>query len=381
MTIVQTSVLITVAASLLTPIVQAGQTRPPVVQSVDLAVPVAPVTFRQGDQHQLVYELHITNFQPVDVTLRSVRITGGGATIAEYRDAELQRRVTRPGLANSHATPQIVGPGMRAVVNVWVNVANEQLAPPAITHAVELTVQRQSGAVDATVEGGAAAVSRTPAVTIGPPLRGGQWVAIYDPLLKGGHRTAIYTVDGRGRIPGRFAIDFIALPPSGALERDPAARPPTGNGFGADVLAVADGTVVAAMDDTADHLPQPVAPEIASGNHVVIDIGGGRFAVYEHLQRGSVAVKDGQRVTRGRVIARLGASGSTSIGPHLHFHIADANSVLGAEGLPFVFQHFTVLGGFASIAALVNGEKWQPAQAAPSLRTARPTPNSVIAFP
>ncbi len=35
----------------------------------------------------------------------------------------------------------------------------------------------------------------------------------------------------------------------GALPRDPAARPADGNGFGADVLAVADGTIAAAVDD------------------------------------------------------------------------------------------------------------------------------------
>jgi murein DD-endopeptidase len=377
---VPTFVLITVAASLLPLIAQASQTRPPLVQSIDLAVPVAPVTFPQGDQHQLVYELHLTNFQPVDVTLKSVRINDGAATVAEYRDAELQARITRPGLERSHATPHMIGPGMRAVVNIWISMPNGRTAPRAISHTVELTVQRRSGLVDATVEGGAATVSGTSAATIGPPLGGGQWVAIYDPLLMGGHRTAIYTVEGRARIPGRFAIDFIALPPAGALERNAAARSTTANGFGADVLAVADGTVVAAVDDTSDHLPQPVAPEIASGNHVIIDIGGGRFAVYEHLQRGSVTVKNGQRVPRGQVIAQLGSSGSTSIGPHLHFHIADANSVLGAEGLPFVFQQFTAVGGFASIAALVNGDKWIPAQRAQVLKAARPQPNSVIAF-
>ena len=37
----------------------------------------------------------------------------------------------------------------------------------------------------------------------------------------------------------------------------------------------------------------------------------------------------GQRVRRGDVIAKLGSSGSTSIGPHLHFHVADANSDAG----------------------------------------------------
>jgi hypothetical protein len=376
-----TFVLITVVASLLPLIAEAGQARPPIVQSVDLAVPFSPVTFRQGDRHQLVYELHITNFQAVDVALTSVRVNGDTARLAEYRDAELQRRITRPGLANSDATPHVIGPGMRAVVNVWLPVANGRFAARTIDHMVELTVQGQSGPVHASVRGGAAVVPSESAVTIGAPLRGGNWVAIYDPLLKGGHRTAIYTVDGRARIPGRFAIDFIALPSSGAMERDPAARPATGNGFGADVLAVADGVVAAAVDDTPDHLPQPVAPEIASGNHVVIEIGRGLFAVYEHLQRGSVGVSAGQRVQGGQAIARLGASGSTSIGPHLHFHIADANSILGAEGLPFVFHQFTALGEFESIATLVKGEKWLPAQSAQSLRETRPTPNSVIAFP
>ena len=191
------------------------------------------------------------------------------------------------------------------------------------------------------------------AVTLDPPLRGGPWVAIYDPLLKGGHRTAIYTIDGRARIPGRFAIDFIALPPSGALAPR-SARARRRNGFGADVLAVADGTIAAAVDDTPDGAPQPVPAERASGNYVSLDLGGGRFAFYEHLQQGSIVVKPGQRVTRGQVIAKLGSSGSTSIGPHLHFHVADANSLLGAEGLPFVFNQFTVLGEFASISGVAG---------------------------
>ena len=90
------------------------------------------------------------------------------------------------------------------------------------------------------------------------------------------------------------------------------------------MLAVADGTIVAAVDDTSDRTPQPVPPESASGNYVALDVGGGRFAFYEHLQQGSIVVKPGQRVSRGDVIAKLGSSGSTSIGPHLHFHVADA---------------------------------------------------------
>jgi murein DD-endopeptidase len=360
-----------------------GQSRAPIVQSVDLSVPLAPVTFSQNGQPQLVYELHITNFQSVEVVLTSVRVNTEIGKIAEYRDADLRGRLVRPGLRFDHATPQIIGPGMRAVVNLWIHLPT--FFVPSVTHTVELAVQRASGPVPATVEGGAAKVQiplDLQATTIlDPPLRRGPWVAVYDPLLMGGHRTAIYTVDGRARIPGRFAIDFIALPPFGALDPDPAKRPADANGFGTEVLAVADGTIAAAVDDTPDNTPKPVPAEIASGNYISLDLGGGRFAFYEHLQQGSIMVKAGQRVTRGQVIAKLGSSGSSSIGPHLHFHVADANSLLAAEGVPFVFRQFTVLGDFASIQAIHAGEKWRPVGNATSPANSRPSPNNVIVFP
>jgi hypothetical protein len=356
-----------------------GQPRTPIVQAVDLSVPVTPVSFDQSGSSQLVYELHITNFQQVDVTLTSVRVSTPIGMIAEYRDAELQRRLVRPGLRNDHATPHIVGPGMRAVLNLWITLP--AWFAPSVVHEVGLEVQRPTGSVPLTVSGGASPVQPSDPTVLDPPLRNGPWIAIYDPLLKGGHRTAIYTVGDRARIPGRFAIDFITLPAFGALPRDPAERPVDGNGFGSDVLAVADGTIAAAVDDTPDRTPQPVPPESASGNYIALDVGGGRFAFYEHLQQGSILVKPGQRVSRGEVIARLGSSGSTSIGPHLHFHVADGSSLLGAEGMPFVFRLFTALGEFASIQALQSGERWIPAGSAKGFIHSRPPPNSVISFP
>jgi hypothetical protein len=223
-----------------------------------------------------------------------------------------------------------------------------------------------------------ASTSYSPAVELDAPLRGGPWIAIYDPLLKGGHRTAIYTLEGRARIPGRYAIDFISLPQSGAL---PAVRAADANGFGAEVLAVADGTVTIAVDGVTDATPPPVSLEQAAGNHVAIDLGGGRFAFYEHLQLGSVAVKAGARVTRGQVIARLGSSGSSSIGPHLHFHVSDAGATLTAEGMPFVFRQFTDIGRFASITALLSGEKWLPGGVATIRQRERPEPMTVVHFP
>jgi len=355
-----------------------AQPAAPLVQSVDLAVPVAPIHFRQSGGTQFVYELHITNFLQTEVSLVSVTAHNeGGQVLAHYDDVELRRRLTRPGLRNDHATPHVIGPGMRAIVHFWITLPPGADFARSATHTVALDVIRPAGTIRASAIGGRTNASLT-VPEIDPPLRGGPWIAIYDPLLKGGHRTAIYTLDGRARIPGRFAIDFIALPHSGAL---PAVRAPDSNGFGADVLAVADGTITIAVDGVTDATPPPIALEQASGNHIAIDIGGGRFAIYEHLQMGSVGVKVGQRVTRGQVIARLGSSGSSSIGPHLHFHVADASSTLAAEGAPFVFRQFAEVGRFASLAALTSGEQWLPAASAATRRQERPNPVAVIHYP
>ncbi len=351
----------------------------PLMQSVDLTLRQAPVSFIQGGRRQLVYELHVTNFSPTDVTLAVLDIIDGdGRLLAQYADDELKGRITRPGFRNDYPAPQVIGPGMRAVINVWFAIPFDPFIVRSLSHRIELDVMRPDGPVRTIVAGAAANVANNPVTVIDAPLRGGPWIAIYDPLLKGGHRTTIYTLDGRARIPGRYAIDFIRLPAFGVLPPVPVAD---GNGFGEDVLAVADGTITIAVDGVPDATPPPISLERGSGNHIALDLGGGRFAFYEHLQRGSVAVTTGQKVVRGQVIARLGSSGSSSIGPHLHFHVSDASATLAAEGLPFVFRNFVDEGRFASINALTSGEKWLPAGAVTPRRDERPDPVTVIRFP
>jgi len=358
------------------------------MQSVDLLLPTAPTTIRILGKTQLVHELHITNFLAVDISLSRVQVLNTdrpSGSVADYRDEELRKRIGRPGLLRGAENPQVVGPGMRAVVYLWIELADGSDAPVALTHRVELNILRPSGPAAVAVEGAGSAVSGAAPVVLNPPLRGGPWAAIYAPLLMGGHRTAIYTLGGRARIPGRFAVDWMRVPPGGAIETDTARRPDDWNGRGAEVLAVADAVVAAAMDDIPDNpdIPsasdKPMTPERASGNYVTLDLGRGRFAFYEHLRRGSVSVKAGDRVKSGTVIGRLGNSGSSSMGPHLHFHVSDANSPLGAEGLPFVISAFEHLGAFASIDALVAGSTWVSA-AQGVRRREHPAANSVIRF-
>jgi hypothetical protein len=354
------------------------QPRPPMVQSIELTVPNASLTLQSRGSH-LVHELHITNFQQTDVSIRAVAVfDDSGRELARYEGPELARRMTRPGFRNDHATPHVIGAGMRAVVNFWIELPGTTPFVHTLTHTVDAELTRAGKAVPTTVTRRFARILNVLQVEIDAPLRGGPWIAIYDPLLKGGHRTAVYTLEGVARIPGRFAIDFIAHPESGVL---PSKRAADSNGFGAEVLAVADGTIAIAVDGVADATPQPISLELAPGNHIALDLGNGRYAFYEHLQMNSVRVKAGDRVTRGQVIARLGSSGSSSIGPHLHFHLADAPSPLAAEGVPFVFRQFAEIGRFASLTSLLSGEKWLPAASAATMQRHRPGAVTVIHFP
>src|SRR5690606_1485487 len=86
-------------------------------------------------------------------------------------------------------------------------------------------------------------------VVLGPPLRDGPWTAIYSPDWERGHRRVFYTEGGKVRIPGRFAIDFMQTDSKGKLAKGDEDLVKNRYGYGADILAVADGTVASARDD------------------------------------------------------------------------------------------------------------------------------------
>jgi murein DD-endopeptidase MepM/ murein hydrolase activator NlpD len=213
--------------------------------------------------------------------------------------------------------------------------------PDVLRHRITFS----SGGRTSTLQTQALPVARNP-VRIAPPLRGGDWWAGAGPDSSLHHRAAILPMDGRFTIAQRFAFDFSKrVPGSTDFERGDLRQLASSPSYGADVLAVADATVTMVRDGVLDAAPYEVAPphpitkETLGGNLVVLDLGQQHWAVYAHLQPGSLRVKQGDRVRRGDVIARLGNSASYSA--HLHFHIVDGPDPFSSEGVPFVFDEFT----------------------------------------
>ncbi|HEX5493093.1 MAG TPA: M23 family metallopeptidase [Mycobacteriales bacterium] len=181
----------------------------------------------------------------------------------------------------------------------------------------------------------------------------GRWLALNSPAGKvpshGVHAYGqTYALDVVHDPTDRPRPAFGWWPPARRAEHFPA--------FGRPVLAPADGTVVRVHDRERDHwsrnswlalpyllveasLRELLGPGRILGNHLVIDIGDGRYVVMAHLRRRSVRVAAGDPVIAGQRLASCGNSGN-STEPHLHFQVMDHPRILFAAGLPFRFSRY-----------------------------------------
>lgn len=101
--------------------------------------------------------------------------------------------------------------------------------------------------------------------------------------------------------------------------------------------------------------PPFIPLEEGDGNHVVIDLGNGNFALYAHMKKGTITVQQGDFVTRGQVLGLLGNSGNTSA-PHLHFHMMTGPSTFGSDGIPYMIYQYDLIGKAESIEAFDEAE-------------------------
>lgn len=331
--------------------VQAGPSpeSPAQISALVLSVPSPPRWFT-GTDHQvhLAYELWLTNPLPAPVTITSVEVVDVdmGEPLIRLEGESLLAAMSLVAQAN---TPVAVLPASSVGV-IWFDVLldADRALPSSLTHRLTVELSPDLPVPDSllTIKGTPVPVDQRPPVVLGPPLAGPQWVALGS-CCDGPHRRALYPIDGQWFLAQRFAIDFNLLEPDNRPGIGDPIQYTSFPTYGQPVLAVAAATVVEAVDRYPDLLVgesrEELSPETAGGNRIILDLGDGRFAVYAHLQAGSVQVQPGDRVEPGQQIANAGSSGTTG-GPHLHFQVTDRPSVVVADGLPYVFDAFEVTG-------------------------------------
>lgn len=331
----------------------------PLVISAATPDPI-PVTGTDGKVH-VVYELEVLNFSPRVATITAVETLAGGpdGTVVGTMD-RAEVRANSLVLAGFGEKATGIPVGRTAMVLLDDVFATRDDVPATLTHRLTASFGAPGSAQMAAIAarypstvtqiGGAVQVSDGTPVVIGPPLAGGNWGAGNGCCGLTSHRGAIQPLAGRINAAERFAIDWVRFDTTAdpvRTYRGDISENRDYLAYGAEVLAVADATVVSVVSTLRDEPPQ-IAPttlglEQLGGNYVILDIGGGAYVFLAHLIPGSATVRPGDRVTRGQVIGRLGNSGNTTE-PHLHVHVSRAPLPLSGDNVPYVIDRFSFSG-------------------------------------
>jgi Peptidase family M23 len=327
-----------------------------------------PVAGTDGKVH-LVYELQVLNASPRPATLTSIETLAGGpagTVLASWSGAEIAEHGLPVGASELSPTNEI--PGGRALIVLMDGRYDTPADVPArLTHRLRATFGERAPSepaftrffpTDVTQIGGEVRTSGEQPVAIGPPVAGDGWLAGNACCTMSSHRGAMLPFGGRINGAERYAIDYEMLDVNASpvidvqkgfiatFHGDPSKNE-SYLAWDQPLLAVADGTVVKVVSDEPDitpgALPEGVPIGEAPGNRIIVDIGGGVFALFAHLRQGSPTVKVGDTVKRGQVIGHLGNSGNTSE-PHLHFQLERGIAPLSGDNVPFEIDHLTVVG-------------------------------------
>lgn len=329
-----------------------------------------PVLGSDGKYH-LVYELQLTNANPFTWQINSLEVLNADNHDQVYAifsgDTVKPNNQIMPGRIPSDTLKR----GETSIFFITFSVDSIGDIPGRITHRLNITVPGGipeaflsflSLPTDSTEIVQIEAETEVPepdAIVMGPPLKGTKWVAADGCCTSERHVRAVMPINGKFAISQRFSIDWEKLDDQNRIYVGDPQDVNSYFAYGQDVLSVGDGRVVTAVDKYDDQVPGALPPliplEEADGNYVVIDLGGGNFAFYAHMIKGSLTVKTGDFVTRGEVIGKVGNTGNTSA-PHLHFHMMSGPSTFGSNGIPYMIHEYDLIGRAPSIEAFDEAE-------------------------
>jgi hypothetical protein len=385
MSISRSPLLLCVASSFLVAAPNSQETMTPLLMSVR----DAPVRFTGSDGAvHLVYELWVTNFSSADIVINSVEILGDGQVLQKLDDAAIARRLQPAGTREPVAK---LVKSSQALLFIDVSLKPGSKIPAELSHRVATLVTAAPPGHQITTEtGGNTKVDRQQIARIRPPLSGDRFISADSCCESFRHNRAAMSINGRVWIAQRFAVDWEQLNPQGRIYSGPREKLQSYTIFGAPALAVANATVVSVIDghpeQTPGKYPENISLEAADGNCVILDLGKHRYALYAHMQPGSIRVRVGQAVKAGEVIGLVGNSGN-SVAPHLHFQVTDSPSTLASNGLPYEIDAFQIQGQTPGSKAFDDAEanggplKFELVTPAATARPALPLDQLIISFP
>jgi hypothetical protein len=354
-----------------------------------LAVQDAPVPFMGSDgQIHLVYELGMTNFSSAEIAVEKVEVVGDGSVLQTLDTAAVAGRLQPGGLREPVGT---LARSTHALLFLNVSLAPGSKIPSELSHRVALRVSAAPpGHQELSESGGATTVDKRSVALIGPPLHGERYIAADSCCDATRHTRAALPVNGRVWVAQRYAVDWEQMDASGHIYTGPREKLESYAIFGQPVLAVANAVVVSVIDgqpeQTPGSYPTNIALDAADGNLIILDLGEKRYALYAHLQPGSIKVHRGDRVRLGQVLGLVGDTGN-SIVPHLHFQVTDGPSSLSSNGFPYEIRDFEMTGKSDGTAAFDQAESnGTPLPITPfspprAVKEAMPLDQMIISFP
>lgn len=192
----------------------------------------------------------------------------------------------------------------------------------------------------------------TPRLAV-PPLAGVSYIYSGNDLFSHHRRVALNSAPAREigmeRITQRFALDLTAVEPTtGDIGQEPYDNMQNWPAYGRQVVAPAEGEVVAVRRDMPDNrmseAGQPIKPDsyasygdtASLGNYVMLKVQN-VYVLMAHFQMDTVQVAIGDTVKAGTPLGLLGLSGDT-VYPHLHMQMQDGMDSLHSKPLPMLFS-------------------------------------------
>ena len=390
-TLLRRTILTTTLTLSLAPTAARAQENPtPLILSVQDA-PV-PFTGSDGNTH-LVYELWMLNFSSGDISVQKLEILADNKVIQTLDSTAIATRLQPAGLRDSTGT---LAKSTQALLFLHITLPAGTAVPHHLTHRITTFIAAAPPAFQhLTLTGGDTAPDHQPIAILHPPLAGNNYISADSCCDSTRHMRAALAVNNHVWLAQRYAVDWEQLDSQDRIYSGPREDLESYTIFGKPALAVADATVVSVIDglpeQTPGKYPEAISLDQADGNAVILRLDDPRlhghvFALYAHLQPGSLRVHSGDKVHPGQVLGLVGNTGN-SLAPHLHFQLMSEPSSLASNGLPYAIDSFEVTAQIPSTEVFDEAEAKgtpvpQHALATPQpLEKSLPLDQLIVSFP